>query len=364
MPLLSSLKDRILKPKNGVENFTDMRNIPNKADSDSSPDDKPIKIRKRNNHVSLYQKAEYGNENVWPADLGSNEVSKKRPLDVFSTKVASRKIVKRLSNANQAPLNSEDVAESKSAEAVVRNASIETKESQLNACYYDNGAIGNDNNYEHYDGTNQNYDYNDAFESDAKETETKNVNDNGDNIIYSDLKGTAGPQQSKIDCDYEGIPTTKQSNSVSKASDIRGTTYTDSSYSYLYSSHKDTKPSAHYDEKDAELEEDRWDRVNAVFSKVRHDRREAVKQALDEGFDPYSVDENGNTLLHVCAQNNLKKMAAELLRRGCFINALNKKKLTPLDYCDSLKYDVLGEWLISKGAERGPLSQFVDPLRC
>jgi hypothetical protein len=350
-----------------------MRNIPNKVDSDSSPDDKPIKIRKKSNYVSLYQKADYGNENVWPADLGNNEVSKKRPLDDFSTKVATRKVVKRLSNASQTPYNAEDAAESKSADAFIRNGKIETKDSQLNDGYYDNGAAGTYGNYEHYDDTNQNYDYTCAFESDAKETDTKNLNDNDYNV-FSDSKGTTRPKESKIDYDdCEGISAMKPSNSEPKSSDIRGTTHTetDSSYSYVYSpckgkctSTKSNPQPQHYDEKDAELEEDRWERVNAVFSRVRHDRRDAVKEALDEGFDPYSVDENGNTMLHVCAQNNLKKMAAELLRRGCFLNALNKKKLTPLDYCDSLKYDALGEWLISKGAERGPRSQFVDPLRC
>ena len=59
-------------------------------------------------------------------------------------------------------------------------------------------------------------------------------------------------------------------------------------------------------------------------------------------------------MLHVCAQNNLKKMANLCIKNGCDLNAVNKKGMTPLDYCDMLKFDPLGEWMVAMGGENGP----------
>mmetsp|Transcript_12287 Transcript_12287/g.18619 ORF Transcript_12287/g.18619 Transcript_12287/m.18619 type:complete len:312 (+) Transcript_12287:43-978(+) len=93
--------------------------------------------------------------------------------------------------------------------------------------------------------------------------------------------------------------------------------------------------------------------IERVFSKVRHNRFKVVEEALREGFDPHSVDNNGNSLLHICAQNNLSKMANLCLQYGSDVNAYNKKGLTPLDYCDNYNFDKMADWLVTMGAENG-----------
>ena len=60
-----------------------------------------------------------------------------------------------------------------------------------------------------------------------------------------------------------------------------------------------------------------------------------------------------NTMLHVCSQNNLRKLAGIVLEHGCDVNATNKKGMTPLDYCDKLNFKGMGEWLVTMGAENG-----------
>ena len=63
-------------------------------------------------------------------------------------------------------------------------------------------------------------------------------------------------------------------------------------------------------------------------------------------------DEHGNTVLHVAAQNNLRKMAGGLLAFPWVdVNAVNKKGLTSLDYCDMYNFTAVGDVLVEHGAE-------------
>lgn len=95
------------------------------------------------------------------------------------------------------------------------------------------------------------------------------------------------------------------------------------------------------------------DELEVLFSRVRHNRYEYVAAVLDAGTAATVVDDNGNTLLHVCAQNNLKKMAALVIRNGCALSARNKKGFTPLDYCAMYSFYELRDWLLSMGASFG-----------
>eukprot|EP01034_Spumella_vulgaris_P024583 gene24583-30949_t len=71
------------------------------------------------------------------------------------------------------------------------------------------------------------------------------------------------------------------------------------------------------------------------------------------------TDEYGNTVLHVCAQNNNKKIASLLLehdRGGSsspLVNACNAKGLTSLDYAEKYGFHKLAAFLASKGATSG-----------
>jgi ankyrin repeat protein len=58
-------------------------------------------------------------------------------------------------------------------------------------------------------------------------------------------------------------------------------------------------------------------------------------------------------MVHICAQNNLKKMAKICLLANCNINAANNDGKTPLDICDKLQFKAMGDWLIFMGGENG-----------
>jgi ankyrin repeat protein len=67
-------------------------------------------------------------------------------------------------------------------------------------------------------------------------------------------------------------------------------------------------------------------------------------------------DDNGNTLLHVCAQNNLRKLARECIRFGCDVNAINNRGMTALDCSDRLQFSRMSELLVIEGGENAALS--------
>lgn len=92
--------------------------------------------------------------------------------------------------------------------------------------------------------------------------------------------------------------------------------------------------------------------IEDVFSKLRHNRLEVVKAILEDGaFNINSIDCNGNTMLHICAQNNHKQMASMILEYGCALNSINNKGLKPLDYCEYYQFDEMHAWLKKKGAK-------------
>ena len=108
---------------------------------------------------------------------------------------------------------------------------------------------------------------------------------------------------------------------------------------------------------DVDLEE-RLSMRDFLFSKVRHNHYDVVEACINGGLHDFtgrfSVDTNGNTLIHVAVQNNLKKLCALLLKKtGCDINAENLKGMTPLDYAELYHFTALSDWLLSKGALNG-----------
>jgi hypothetical protein len=91
--------------------------------------------------------------------------------------------------------------------------------------------------------------------------------------------------------------------------------------------------------------------VAKMFSYVRNADFEGVDTMLDEGVDVEVKDANGNTPLHVAAQQGLKKIAKLLLRRGAKINTVNLAGNSVLHYCFTYNFESLGEYFISKGAD-------------
>lgn len=111
-----------------------------------------------------------------------------------------------------------------------------------------------------------------------------------------------------------------------------------------------------YDEEQGEYDEMEREQL---FSKVRHGHQDWVKQYVndkksDVGKSPsWSVDERGNTLLHVAVQNNHKKMASMLIKLGVDVNKTNKKGMTCLDYAEMYHFNKLAQFLMGMDALNG-----------
>lgn len=89
------------------------------------------------------------------------------------------------------------------------------------------------------------------------------------------------------------------------------------------------------------------DRIEMVFSKARHNHIDEVLTAIQNGFNVNTRDVYGNTIIHVCAQNNRKKLAATLLQKypQCNVHAENFKHFTPVDYAEKYGFSGLASWL-------------------
>ena len=62
-------------------------------------------------------------------------------------------------------------------------------------------------------------------------------------------------------------------------------------------------------------------------------------------------DEQGNTLLHIAAQNGNRRMIKLCLRREADINSQNLGGQTPLHYAYAYGYGEVGEYIIKKGGD-------------
>jgi len=102
-----------------------------------------------------------------------------------------------------------------------------------------------------------------------------------------------------------------------------------------------------------EHELSKQDRIDMVFSKARHNHADEVILAIQNGFNANTRDVNGNTIMHICAQNNRKKLAATLLQKfpQCNIRAENLKNLTPLDYAEKYGFASMVTWLKEVSAQ-------------
>lgn len=87
-----------------------------------------------------------------------------------------------------------------------------------------------------------------------------------------------------------------------------------------------------------------------LFSKCRTNRHTLVEELFSSGIPVDSSDAYGNQCIHIAAQQNSKRMIKACLRWGADINALNIQGNTPLHYCMAYHYDVLSNYLLSKGA--------------
>lgn len=89
-------------------------------------------------------------------------------------------------------------------------------------------------------------------------------------------------------------------------------------------------------------------------SLARHGKFVEVEELMNQPDWNVSMeykDEQGNTLLHIAAQNGNKRMIKLCLRREADINSQNLSGQTPLHYAYAYGYSDVGEYLIRKGAD-------------
>ena len=89
----------------------------------------------------------------------------------------------------------------------------------------------------------------------------------------------------------------------------------------------------------------------SAFGACRHGRKEELKESLSSGVVHANlVNEAGNSLLIIAAQNNHNDICKALHNRGADLNTQNRLGQTALHFAFAFGYTELGKWLVSKGA--------------
>jgi ankyrin repeat protein len=91
--------------------------------------------------------------------------------------------------------------------------------------------------------------------------------------------------------------------------------------------------------------------VYNIFSFARHNKYKYLESLFEQGLNPDSKDENGNTILIIAAQNNNKRILKLALRYGAQINMQNIMGNTALHFAKEYQYDNIFKYLIQKGAD-------------
>jgi ankyrin repeat protein len=96
-------------------------------------------------------------------------------------------------------------------------------------------------------------------------------------------------------------------------------------------------------------------------SLLRHGKFVDLDELLNQPDWKLSIDhkdDQGNTLLHIAAQNGSKRMAKLCLRYGADIDTINNNGQTALHFAFGYGYDALGEYLVQKGANDSLRNRF------
>ena len=88
-----------------------------------------------------------------------------------------------------------------------------------------------------------------------------------------------------------------------------------------------------------------------IFSFARHNKYQYLESLFEQGLNPDSKDEHGNTILIIAAQNNNKRILKMALRYGAQINMQNVMGNTALHFAKEYQYDNIFKYLIQKGAD-------------
>ena len=111
--------------------------------------------------------------------------------------------------------------------------------------------------------------------------------------------------------------------------------------------------------------EDSFEYLKVLITRGEKDKFIEYFSTVKNNIDINQKDEDGNTLLILCAKNGLKKMATILIENGADINAQNNKGNTALHYAISLKYFSFADILSKYNAKEDIPNQFgYTPWEC
>ena len=89
----------------------------------------------------------------------------------------------------------------------------------------------------------------------------------------------------------------------------------------------------------------------AAFGACRHGRKEELVNLISSGaVHVNSINEAGNSLLVIAAQNNQKEICKALHNRGADLDTQNRLGQTALHFAFAFGYTEVGKWLVQKGA--------------
>jgi hypothetical protein len=89
----------------------------------------------------------------------------------------------------------------------------------------------------------------------------------------------------------------------------------------------------------------------SAFGACRHGRKEELTDLLTAGVVHVNcINEAGNSLLVIAAQNNQKDICKALHNRGADLDTPNRLGQTALHFAFAFGYTELGKWLVQKGA--------------
>jgi hypothetical protein len=117
--------------------------------------------------------------------------------------------------------------------------------------------------------------------------------------------------------------------------------------------------------KDNGIEDDPFQFLKTLINEGESNKFKEYFSFVSEKIDINTKDEDGNTLLILCAKNGLINLASLLLENGADVNKQNNKGNTALHYAISLKHFTLADLLAKHNAKEDVMNKFgYTPWEC
>ena len=117
--------------------------------------------------------------------------------------------------------------------------------------------------------------------------------------------------------------------------------------------------------KDNGIEDDPYQFLKTLINEGESNKFKEYFSFVSEKLDINTKDEDGNTLLILCAKNGLINLASLLLENGADANKQNNKGNTALHYAISLKHFALADLLAKHNAKEDVMNKFgYTPWEC